>query len=199
MKNIKIENETKVISYRITQIFLGIILFFILIFIPNRSSFAASASEINSKVDVALQTLYKNSPGASTLAKEAKAILVFPDIIKAGLIVGGQLGDGALRKNGKTVAYYRSVAASYGLQAGVQSFGYVLFFMDESSLQYLEKSKGWEIGVGPSVVVLDEGFGKKMSSTTLRKGVYAFIFDQKGLMAGLGLEGSKITTITPDN
>ena len=199
MKNIKIENETKVISYRITQIFLGIILFFILIFIPNRSSFAASASEINSKVDVALQTLYKNSPGASTLAKEAKAILVFPDIVKAGLIVGGQLGDGALRKNGKTVAYYRSVAASYGLQAGVQSFGYVLFFMDESSLQYLEKSKGWEIGVGPSVVVLDEGFGKKMSSTTLRKGVYAFIFDQKGLMAGLGLEGSKITRITPDN
>jgi lipid-binding SYLF domain-containing protein len=199
LKNIKIENETKVISYRITQIFLGIILFFILIFIPNRSSFAASASEINSKVDVALQTLYKNSPGASTLAKEAKAILVFPDIVKAGLIVGGQLGDGALRKNGKTVAYYRSVAASYGLQAGVQSFGYVLFFMDESSLQYLEKSKGWEIGSGPSVVVLDEGFGKKMSSTTLRKGVYAFIFDQKGLMAGLGLEGSKITTITPDN
>jgi len=199
LKNIKIENETKVISYRITQIFLGIILFFILIFIPNRSSFAASASEINSKVDVALQTLYKNSPGASTLAKEAKAILVFPDIVKAGLIVGGQLGDGALRKNGKTVAYYRSVAASYGLQAGVQSFGYVLFFMDESSLQYLEKSKGWEIGSGPSVVVLDEGFGKKMSSTTLRKGVYAFIFDQKGLMAGLGLEGSKITRITPDN
>ena len=199
MKNIKTENETKVISYRITQIFLGIILFFILIFIPNRSSFAASASEINSKVDVALQTLYKNSPGASTLAKEAKAILVFPDIVKAGLIVGGQLGDGALRKNGKTVAYYRSVAASYGLQAGVQSFGYVLFFMDESSLQYLEKSKGWEIGVGPSIVVLDEGFGKKMSSTTLRKGVYAFIFDQKGLMAGLGLEGSKIKTITPDN
>ena len=199
MKNIKIENETKVISYRITQIFLGIILFFILIFTPNRSAYAASASEINSKVDVALQTLYKNSPGASTLAKEAKAILVFPDIVKAGLIVGGQLGDGALRKNGKTVAYYRSVAASYGLQAGVQSFGYVLFFMDESSLQYLEKSKGWEIGVGPSVVVLDEGFGKKMSSTTLRKGVYAFIFDQKGLMAGLGLEGSKITRITPDN
>ena len=199
MKNIKTENETKVISYRITQIFLGIILFFILIFIPNRSSFAASASEINSKVDVALQTLYKNSPGASTLAKEAKAILVFPDIVKAGLIVGGQLGDGALRKNGKTVAYYRSVAASYGLQAGVQSFGYVLFFMDDSSLQYLEKSKGWEIGVGPSVVVLDEGFGKKMSSTTLRKGVYAFIFDQKGLMAGLGLEGAKITRITPDN
>lgn len=174
-------------------------LIFVLSLFISSSAFAASASEINSKVDVALNTLYKNSPGASTLAKEAKAILTFPDIVKAGLIVGGQYGDGALRKGGKTVAYYRSVAASYGLQAGVQSFGYVLFFMDNESLDYLEKSKGWEIGSGPSVVVVDEGFGKKMSSTTLRKGVYAYIFDQKGLMAGLGLEGSKITKITPDS
>ena len=184
-------------KYEITKII--IVLLFILTFSLNHSAFAASASEINAKANVALNDLYKNSPGASTLAKDAKAILVFPDIIKAGFIIGGQYGDGALRKNGKTVAYYRSVAASYGLQAGVQSFGYVLFFMDNSSLSYLEKSKGWEIGSGPSVVVLDEGFGKKFSSTTLQKGVYAFIFDQKGLMAGIGIEGSKITRITPDN
>lgn len=184
-------------KYEITKII--IVLLFILTFSLNHSAFAASASEINAKVNVALNDLYENSPGASTLAKDAKAILVFPDIIKAGFIIGGQYGDGALRKNGKTVAYYRSVAASYGLQAGVQSFGYVLFFMDNSSLSYLEKSKGWEIGSGPSVVVLDEGFGKKLSSTTLQKGVYAFIFDQKGLMAGIGIEGSKITKITPDN
>lgn len=184
-------------KYEITKII--IVLLFILTFSLNHSAFAASASEINAKVNVALNDLYENSPGASTLAKDAKAILVFPDIIKAGFIIGGQYGDGALRKNGKTVAYYRSVAASYGLQAGVQSFGYVLFFMDNSSLSYLEKSKGWEIGSGPSVVVLDEGFGKKLSSTTLQKGVYAFIFDQKGLMAGIGIEGSKITRITPDN
>ncbi len=184
-------------KYEITKI--TIILLFILTICLNHSAFAASASEINAKANVALNNLYKNSPGASTLAKDAKAILVFPDIIKAGFIIGGQYGDGALRKNGKTVAYYRSVAASYGLQAGVQSFGYVLFFMDSSSLSYLEKSKGWEIGSGPSVVVLDEGFGKKLSSTTLQKSVYAFIFDQKGLMAGIGIEGSKITRITPDN
>jgi len=190
-----IKNESK--QYFITYI--SIILLFVLTFYLNHSVFAASASEINAKVNVALNNLYKNSPGASTLAKEAKAILAFPDILKAGLIIGGQYGDGALRKNGKTVAYYRSVAASYGLQAGVQSFGYVLFFMDNSSLQYLEKSKGWEIGSGPSVVVLDEGFGKKLSSTTLQKGVYAFIFDQKGLMAGIGIEGSKITKITLNN
>lgn len=184
-------------KYEITKI--TIISLFILTIFLNHSAFAASASEINAKVNVALNDLYKNSQGASTLAKDAKAILVFPDILKAGFIIGGQYGDGALRKNGKTVAYYRSIAASYGLQAGVQSFGYVLFFMDNSSLSYLEKSKGWEIGSGPSVVVLDEGFGKKLSSTTLQKGVYAFIFDQKGLMAGIGIEGSKITRITPDN
>ena len=164
----------------------------------NNSAFAASASEINAKADVALNELYKKSPEAKTLANEAKAILAFPNIVKAGLIIGGQLGDGVLRKNGKSVAYYRSAAASYGLQAGVQTFGYALFFMDNASLDYLENSKGWEIGSGPSVVVVDEGFGKKLSSTTLQKGVYAFIFDQKGLMAGIGLEGSKITRITPD-
>lgn len=177
---------------------LQIILLLTLTFLPVRSALAASASEINSKVTVALQTLYKKVPDAKILAKEAEGILVFPDIVKAGFIIGGQYGDGALRKGGKTVAYYRSLAASYGLQAGVQSFGYVLFFMDDASLRYLEKSEGWEIGTGPSVVVLDKGFGKNLSSTTLQKGIYAFIFDQKGLMAGIGLQGSKITEITPD-
>jgi lipid-binding SYLF domain-containing protein len=85
--------------------------------------------------------------------------------------------------------YYQSLAASYGLQAGV-SFGYVLFFMDDASLRYLEERDSWEIGTGPSIVVLDKGFGKNLSSTTLQKGVYAFIFSQKKLMAGIGLQGS---------
>ncbi len=174
------------------------ILLLSLTLLPLRSALAASASEIDRNVTVALQTLYKTTPGAKTLAKEAKGILVFPNIVKAGFIIGGQYGDGALREKGKTVGYYRSLAASYGLQAGVQSFGYALLFMDDASLRYLENSKGWEIGTGPSVVVLDKGFGKNMSSTTLRKGVYAFIFSQKGLMAGIGLQGSKITRITPD-
>jgi lipid-binding SYLF domain-containing protein len=175
-----------------------VILLLTLTILPPHSALAASASEIDSKVTVALQMLYKTTPGAKELASNAKGILVFPDIVKAGFIIGGQYGDGALRKKGITVGYYRSIAASYGLQAGVQSFGYVLFFMDDSSLRYLEKSEGWEIGTGPSVVLLDKGFGKNISSTTLRKGVYAFIFDQKGLMAGIGLQGSKITRITPD-
>jgi lipid-binding SYLF domain-containing protein len=125
------------------------------------------------------------------------AVMVFPSIVKGGFIIGGQFGDGALRRGGKTVGYYRSLAASYGFQAGVQAFGYVLFFMDEASVQYLYNSAGWEVGTGPSLVVLDAGFGKVFSTTTLQKGVYALIFDQKGLMGGIGIQGSKITRINP--
>lgn len=131
------------------------------------------------------------------MADKSKAILIFPSIVKGGFIVAGQFGDGALRKRGRTVGYYRSLAASYGFQAGAQSFGYVLFFMDEASLEYLNKSGGWELGTGPSLVVLDKGFGKNMSTTTMQKGVYAFIFNQRGLMAGIGIQGSKITKINP--
>jgi len=159
---------------------------------------AASASEIDRNATQALTTLYKNTPGAKALADKSKAILVFPSIVKGGFIFAGQYGDGALRKHGKTVGYYRSLAASWGFQAGAESFGYVLFFMDDESVKYLDKSKGWELGTGPTLVVLDKGFGKNFSTTTLQKGVYAYIFDQKGLMGGIALQGSKITRITPD-
>lgn len=159
---------------------------------------AASAREIDAKATQALTTLYKTTPGAKALADRAKAVLIFPSIVKGGFIVAGQFGDGVLRKGGKSIAYYRSIAASYGFQAGAQSFGYVLFFMDDESLRYLDKSDGWELGSGPSLVVLDQGFGKNLSTTTLQEGVYAYIFDQKGIMGGVGLQGSKITRITPD-
>jgi len=158
---------------------------------------AASAKEINTKADAALKQLTDSTPAARNLAKSAKAILIFPDIVKGGFIVGGQVGDGVLREKGKSAAYYRSFAGSYGLQAGVQSFGYVLMFMDSESRAYLDKSEGWEIGVGPSIVIVDEGMGRSMTTTTVKKGVYAFIFGQKGLMAGMGIQGSKITRITP--
>jgi lipid-binding SYLF domain-containing protein len=182
---------------KIVRIIQGILLL-ALAFFPMHSALAASASEIDRNATAALQTLYKTTPGAKELASNAKGILIFPNIVKAGFIIGGQYGDGVLREKGRAVGYYRSIAASYGLQVGVQSFGYVLLFMDDASLQYLKKSEGWEIGTGPSVVVLDKGFGKSMTTTTMRKGVYAFIFSQKGLMAGIGLQGSKITRITPD-
>lgn len=160
--------------------------------------FAASASEIDRSATQSLTTLYKNNPGAKALADKAKGVLIFPRIVKGGFIIAGQFGDGALRKGGKTVGYYRSLAASYGFQAGAQVFGYVMFLMDDASLKYLDNSAGWEIGTGPSLVVLDKGFGKDLSTTTVRKGVYAFIFNQKGLMGGVGIKGSKITKITPD-
>ena len=158
----------------------------------------ASAGEINRSVTDTLITLYRKTPDAKVLGDRAVGVLVFPNIVKGGFIIGGQFGDGALRKGKKTVAYYRSLSASYGFQAGIQSFGYVLFFMDNASLQYLDASAGWELGTGPSLVVLDTGFGKSLSTTTLQKGVYAFIFDQKGLMGGVGLQGTKITRIHPD-
>ena len=117
---------------------------------------------------------------------------------KGGVIVGGQYGEGALRAGGKTVGYYSTAAASYGLQAGVQSFGYAMMFMTDNAIQYLKKSSGWEIGVGPSVVVVDEGMARSLTTTTAKDDVYAFIFSQQGLMAGLGIQGSKITQIHPD-
>ncbi len=159
----------------------------------------ASAADIDRDADAALAKLYREVPSAKTLAAKAKGILVFPSVIKGGLIVGGQYGDGALRKGGETVGYYNTAAVSYGLQAGAQSFGYVLLFMSNSALKYLEESDGWEIGVGPSVVVLDEGAATTLTTTTAQDDIYAFIFGQKGLMAGLGLQGSKITRIHPGN
>ncbi len=163
-----------------------------------RVAFADTAAEIDRNVDAALQNLYAKTPAAKELSKVAKGILVYPDIVKGGLIVGGQYGEGALLKGGKTVGYYNTVAASYGLQVGLQKFGFALFFLTDPDLEYLDKSGGWEIGVGPSIVIVDEGLAKSLTTTTAKKGVYAFFFDQKGLMAGLGLQGSKITRITPD-
>ena len=159
---------------------------------------AETAAEIDRDVDIAIEKLYAGSSAAKELSKVAKGILVFPNVIKGGLIVGGQYGVGALREGGKSVGYYNTAAASYGLQAGAQSFGYALFFLSESALEYLTTSKGWEIGVGPSITVVDEGLAKSMTTTTAKDDIYAFFFGQKGLMAGLGLQGSKITPISPD-
>ena len=158
-------------------------------------AFAASAGEINRDANTALTKLYETQPDAKKLAARAKGILIFPSIYKAGFMFGAQYGEGALRKGNKTVGYYNTVAASYGFQAGAQQFGYVLFFMNDAALAYLDKSEGFEIGSGPSVVVLDEGMGKTMTSTTLSQDVYAVIFNQKGLMGGLGLQGSKISKV----
>ena len=164
-------------------------------FISPNPARAATAAEINRDVKSALENLYAKSPAAKTLSEKAKGILVFPGIVKGGFMVGGQYGEGALLKAGKTDGYYNTVQVSYGLQAGLQKYGYALFFMSDSSMNWLDKSDGWEIGVGPSIVVVDVGAATSKTTTTLQAEIYAFFFDQKGLMGGLGLQGTKITKI----
>jgi lipid-binding SYLF domain-containing protein len=156
-----------------------------------------TAAEIDAGVNIGLQTLYASTPAAAELAKVAKGILVFPDVIKGGFVVGGQYGTGALRVGGKTDGYYNTVAVSYGLQIGAQSFGYAMFLMTDAARLSLNDSKGWQVGVGPTVVVVDEGLSRSLTTMTAKDDVYVFFFDQKGLMAGLGIEGSKISKITP--
>lgn len=156
---------------------------------------SSTAENIDHDSRQALKTLYATNPEAKEVARQAKGILVFPKIIKAGLIVGGSYGEGELIVDSRVQGYYNTVSGTYGLQAGAQSYGYAVFLMNDKALNYLRESKGWEIGVGPSVTVVNAGVAKKLSSTTLRDDAYAFIFGQQGLMAGLGLEGTKITPI----
>ena len=186
---------------RLSLAAIGAALAALLLLSPGAAT-AASRAEIDRDAHAALQNLYGSIPAAKILGEKAKAILVFPSIIKGGFIFGGQCGDGALIKRGKTVGYYNSLAASYGLQAGIQEFGYAMFFMTESALAYLDQSDGFEVGVGPSIVIVDQdtaaAYAKTLTTSTLQKDIYAFVFSQKGLMAGLGLQGSKITRIYPE-
>jgi lipid-binding SYLF domain-containing protein len=165
---------------------------------PPQPAAAASASQISNNASAALANLYNSNPAAAALAQTAKAILVFPTIAKGGFLFGAQYGQGVLFAQGRTAGYYQSAAVSYGLQAGIQTFGYVLFLMTDQAMQYVNGTNGWELGVGPSVVVVDQGMARSMTTTTLRDDVYAFIFNQQGLMAGMGLQGSKISPYTPD-
>lgn len=161
---------------------------------------AASANtkeELDNDSRLALKSLYKSNGTAAAIGEKARAVLVFPNIVKAGLIFGGSYGEGVLIKGTVITDYYNSVTASWGLQAGAQSYGYAVFLMNDKAVKYLNRSEGWEIGVGPTVVLVDEGVAKNLSSSTLKDDAYAFIFSQEGLMAGLSIEGTKISHITP--
>ncbi len=169
-------------------------------FIGPSIAAAASAEEINRDVKAALDSLYAKSPTAFALGEKAKGILVFPGIVKGGFLVGGQYGEGALvapQAPGtyRVLGYYSSIQGSFGLQAGLQQFGYAMFFMSEGTMDYLHGSGGWELGTGPTIVVVDLGAAKSLSTSTLQSNIYAFFFDQKGLMGGLGLQGTKVTQI----
>ena len=163
--------------------------------------FAANAADADkyARLDresrAALKGLYSRKSGAKAIGSQAVAVLVFPRVTKAGFIVGGQYGDGALIKGGNSAGYYSTAGVSAGMQAGAQNYGYAMFFMNDNALSQLDRAGGFEIGVGPSVVIVDEGFGKNITTTTLKDDIYAFVFSQKGLMAGVGIQGNKISRV----
>jgi len=166
-------------------------------------SLSAAAEERNSldnDVHAAIAKLLETSPAAKRLSSSAKGALVFPNVVKAGFMVGVLYGDGALARakkgGGYYIAnYYNIAAVSYGFQAGVQTFGYVLALMTDAAVENVETSQGWELGVGPSVVIVDAGMAKTLTTETAKSDVYAFTFGQKGLMGGLGLQGTKVTRL----
>ncbi|AOB33681.1 twin-arginine translocation pathway signal protein [Bordetella sp. H567] len=150
-------------------------------------------AELEAKSRAALTQLFDTTPKASELRQEARAILVFPDILKAGFLVGGQGGKGVMfSRDGKVLGYYRATALSFGMQAGAQSFSEALFLMTDDAIRYVNTTGEWSIGVGPSVVVMDAGAAKSMTTTTMKSDIYAFIYGQQGLMAGIGLQGQQI-------
>jgi len=158
----------------------------------------ASASQITRDSRQALASLYAQSHSAKALGERARAVLVFPNVTRAGFVLGGQAGNGAMfSRDGSVSGFYQTASASWGLQAGVQRFGYALFLMDDAAVRDLNRSGGWEIGGSPSLVVVDRGMAAQLSTTTINSGTYVFFFDQRGLMAGLGLQGTKITRIHP--
>ncbi|BDW11603.1 lipoprotein [Polynucleobacter sp. SHI8] len=170
--------------------------FFLALGILNSSPIhAQNRTTITQQAQNALNQLLKSNADARVLNNKAVAVLVFPSITKAGIMIGGQYGDGVLLSKGKAIAYYNTTGVSYGMQIGAQEYGYAMFFMKQSAITALDSTDGFEVGVGPSVVVVDEGFAKTNSSINLQEDIYAFIFNQKGLMAGLGIQGNKITRL----
>jgi len=164
------------------------------LFLASPLAHAASAAEIDSEVNQALKDFQKIE-GAKAYLSIAKGVLVFPKVYKAGIGVGGEYGEGALRVGGKTVAYYSTAAASIGFQLGAQAKTIVVLFTDKSALQKFRESEGWKVGVDGSVALVDIGAGKAVDTTTIKDPVIGFIFGQKGLMYNLTLEGAKFTKL----
>jgi lipid-binding SYLF domain-containing protein len=158
---------------------------------------AASATDLSKESNDALEMLYRTNPTAAAIGRQADGILIFPNIVKAGFVFGAAFGEGELVQGPKIDGYYNSITGSWGLQAGAQSYGYVVFLMNRRAVNYVHRTHGLEIGVGPTVVVVNEGIAKNLSTSTLKSDAYAFIFDQQGLMAGISIEGTKISRINP--
>jgi lipid-binding SYLF domain-containing protein len=176
------------------RILLSLSMVLVALFLSATQAHAASAAEIDHEVDQTLKAFQKIK-GAKAFLPIAKGVLVFPKVYKAGIGIGGEYGEGALRVGGKTVGYYSTAAASIGFQLGAQAKSIVVIFTNNDALEKFRKSKGWEVGVDGSVVLVDLGAGKEVDTTTIKDPVIGFIFGQKGLMYNLTLEGSKFTKL----
>jgi lipid-binding SYLF domain-containing protein len=164
-------------------------------FLPVTTSWAESAKVIDIEVDDALKRFKADIGGAEAFLKTAKAVLVFPEVIKAGIGIGGEYGEGAMRINGKTVDYYNTAAASIGFQLGAQAKTIIIAFMDDTALRKFRNSDGWEAGVDGSVALVTLGAGGTIDTNNIKDPIVAFVFGNKGLMYNLTLEGSKYTKL----
>lgn len=162
------------------------------------SANAASAQEIDAKVKAALTELLSKTPEAKEIADEAAAVLVFPEIIKGGALVGGMYGEGALVVEDNIDGYYVNLGASYGLQLGVQSFAYFMFLMSQDGIDYLHNTEGWDVGTAPTLVWGSDGWSEGLSVQDIEEDIIVFFADQSGLMAGAGLQGTTIEPFEPD-
>ena len=160
-------------------------------------AWAKTAQEINAAVNASLTRFHKQVPGGKDLAAKAKGVLVMPNVVKAGFVVGGEYGEGALRVGGKTVSYYNIASGSLGFQIGGQAKDFVILFMTNEALSQFRASKGWEAGLDGSVALVTVGAGERVDFTKLNDPIIAFVFDVKGLMADISLKGAKFTKITP--
>jgi lipid-binding SYLF domain-containing protein len=172
---------------------LAIFMLGIIVSLPLHMAYAATAKEINTSVDVALERFAKEVKGANEFLKAAKGVLVIPNVIQAGLIIGGEYGEGALRIGGQTVDYYNIASASLGYQIGAQRKDVILVFMDESALKKFRNSDNWQAGVDGTVTVMEYGAEGSIDTTKFKQPIVGFVFGQKGLMAGAMIQGSKFT------
>ena len=156
---------------------------------------AKTAKEINSEVNAAMKLFSQHVKGGKEFLNAAKGVLVIPNIVKAGLGVGGEYGEGAMRIGGKTVEYYSLAAGSVGFQIGAQKTNLILVFMQDEALKNFRKSSGWKAGVDGSVAFIDVGAGKSLDTVNVKDPIVAFMFGQKGLMANATVEGAKFTKL----
>ena len=159
-------------------------------------SMAASAAEIDAKADKAL-AIFKQRIGAEQFLSEVQGYIIFPSVLKGGFFVGAEYGEGVLRVNGMSKGYYSIASGSFGFQAGAQKASYLIAFASKKALELFRKSNGWEAGVDGGITVVDWGAGKDISSISFEKPIYAFVFNSKGLMGSISLEGTKFTKIYP--